>query len=404
MKRLLIFGLLFLGLCSAKPKADTLLVITESTARGYLGPLLPQWVQQIKSEGRFTRVIVREAQRYTNMPGTSAQRWASIAIVSNLIARHSPDAVQFIGALPFYLGGSQNMDGHYARCMVTDGPYCATNLVFTDLNDFGMGGGDYLASNIPGDGRFDEIAIGSTNFARPVARVDAYAILNSGVVLFTTGCLSNLAINPVVDEAAALRSYFTNNLAFRRGQWSVSASNFINTSLYSATDYAIITNYVRVPTVYASGAPGAGARTRFFYHNFSNEDMNGVYDASCAPIRALLAINYRSFGMEVRDITGYGNPMPRWLFPGRTTEPYALVTGWSRGSGFFDAPFWLPNTTTNTHIADIHRSSMNAQTSTGGDFAGYWPFFYSLFGDLTLPLTGATTNQPIGQIGTIQQQ
>jgi len=74
------------------------------------------------------------------------------------------------------------------------------------------------------------------------------------------------------------------------------------------------------------------------------------------------------------------------------------------GSGFGDAPFWLPNTTTNTHVADIPRSSMNAQSSTGGLFSGYWPFFYWLAGDLTLPLTGSTTNQPIGQVGTIQQQ
>lgn len=396
MKKLFLFLLL-----AAATKADTLLVVTESTARGYLGPLLPQWVQQVKSEGRFTRVIVREAQRYTNMPGTSAQRWASIAIVSNLISRHSPDAVQFIGALPFYLGGIHNMDGHYYRCMVTDAPYCATNTQFTDLVEYSTLGGDYLATNGIGDGRFDQIATDQTNFARPVARVDAYAILNSGAILFTSGCLSNLAINPVVDEAVALRAYFTNNLSFRRGEWSVSASNFINTSLYTATDYAKITNLVKVPTVYAAGTPGAGSRPRFFYHNFANEDMNGVYDASCAPIRALFAANYRSFGMEVRDITGYGNPMPRWLFPGRTTEPYALVTGWVRGSGFGDAPFWLPNTTTNTHIADIFRSSMNAQSSTGGSFAGYWPFFYWLAGDLTLPINGSTTNQPISQITTL---
>jgi len=398
MKKLLPFLLLALNL-----RADTLLVVTEPTARGYLGPLLPQWVQQVKSEGRFTRVIVREAQRYTNLPGTSAQRWASIAIVSNLIARHSPDAVQFIGALPFYLGGSHNMDGHYARCMVTDAPYCATNLTFTDVNNFGMGGGDYLASNVPGDGRFDETSIGSTNFARPVARINAYAILNSGSVLFTSGCLSNLLTTPVVDEAVGLRAYFTNNLAFRRGEWTVSASNYINTSLWTAPDYSTITNYVRVSTTYAGGALGAGSRPRFFYHNLADEDMNNVYDASCSPIRALFVVNYRSFGMEVYDIVGYGNAMPRWLFPGRTTEPYGLVTGWSRGSGFSDAPFWLPNTTTNTHIADIHRSSMNAQTSTGGLFAGYWPFFYSLFGDLTLPITGSTTNQPIGQVGSIVQ-
>ncbi len=399
MKRLLLC--LLLGIST---QAETLLVITEPTARAYLGPLLPQWAQQVKSEGRYTRVIIREAQRYTNMPGTSAQRWASIAVVSNLIARHSPDAVQLIGALPFYLGGIHNIDGHYQRCMVTDAPYCVTNTEFTDVVAYSTLGGDYLATNGIGDGRFDQIATDATNFARPVARINAYAILNSGAVLCTSGCLSNLLTTPVVNEAIGLRAYFTNNLAFRRGEWTVSASNYINTSLWTAPDYSTITNYVRVSTTYAGGALGAGSRPRFFYHNLADEDMNNVYDASCSPILALFVVNYRSFGMEVYDIVGYGNAMPRWLFPGRTTEPYGLVTGWSRGSGFSDAPFWLPNTTTNTHIADIHRSSMNAQTSTGGLFAGYWPFFYSLFGDLTLPINGSITNQPIGRIGTIQQQ
>lgn len=383
MKKFILF--LFLGLSL---RAETLLVVTEPTARSYLGTLLQEWAIQVKSEGRYTRVLVREAQRYTQLPGSSSARWASIAIVSNMIARYNPDAVQFVGALPFYLGGAFNEDGHYTRCAVTDAPYMATNLVLTDTTSWGMDNSTYLASNEPGDGRFDNL---TATFGRPVARISAALILNSASNVFGSGCLIGQYQTPAVDEALALRAYFTNNLAYRRGLWSTSATGYITGPLFTSANTYITTNASQLTWSTSLGAIGGGSRPRMMYQSWDNSEINNLYDGSCVPIRALLMFIYRSYMFEVYDIQGYANGMERLLFPGRTTEPYALVAGWTHGNTA--ATFWVSRPS-DTHVADVVRTS--------ADQYGGLNLFYWLAGDVTLPVDGQTTNIPMSRITTLQ--
>jgi len=372
--------------CSAK--AENLLVITEPTARYYLGTLLQEWAAQVQSEGRYTTVEIREAQRYTQLPGSSSARWASIAIVSNLIARHNPDAVQFVGALPFYLGGAYNEDGHYTRCAVTDGPYMATNLVLVDTASWGMDNSTYLASNEPGDGRFDNL---TASFGRPVARISAATILNSASNVFGSGCLIGQYQTPAVDEAVALRAYFTNNLAYRRGLWSTSATGFITGSLFTSANTFITTNASHLTWATSLGAIGGGSRPRMMYQSWDNSEINNLYDGSCVPIRALMMFIYRSYMFEVYDIAGYANGMERLLFPGRTTEPYALVAGWTHGNTA--STFWVSRPS-DTHVADVIRTS--------ADQNGGLNLFYWLAGDVTLNVDGTASPMAVSSITTLQ--
>lgn len=370
-------------------RAEKLLVITEPTARGYLGTLLQEWAAQVQSEGRFTTVEIREAQRYVQLPGSSASRWASIAIVSNLIARHNPDAVQFVGALPFYLGGGFNEDGHYTRCAVTDAPYMATNITFTDTISWGMDNSTYLASNEPGDGRFDNL--NATGFARPVARISAAVIENSASNVFGSGCLIGLYQTPAVNEAVALRAYFTNNLAYRRGLWTTAATGYITGPLYTSANTFITTNASQLTWATSSGAIGGGAKPRMMYHSWDNSELGNLYDGSCNATRALFMFIYRSYMFEVYDTAGYANGTTRMLFPGRTTEPYALVAGWTHGNS--PTTYWISRPS-DTHVADMVRTSVNAYGSVG--------FFYWLAGDVTLNVDGTSTATPVSSITTLQ--
>jgi hypothetical protein len=383
--RLLVFLLLSLSL-----RAETLLVITEPTARGYLGTLLQEWASQVRAEGRYTRVIIREAQRYTQLPGSSSARWASIAIVSNLIDRHQPDAVQFVGAIPFYLGGGFNEDGHYTRCAVTDAPYMATNVSFTDTLSWGMDNSTYLASNEPGDGRFDNL--NATGFARPVARISAAVIGNSASNVFGSGCLIGLYQTPEVNEATALRAYFTNNLAYRRGLWTTSATGMVTGPLYGSSAINFIsTNASQLSWVSSLGAIGGGSKPRMMYHSWDNSEMNNLYDGSCNAARALFMFIYRSYMFEVYDTAGYANGTTRMLFPGRTTEPYALVAGWTHGNTA--TTYWISRPS-DTHVADMVRSSVSQ--------AGAVSFFYWLAGDVTLNVDGTATQMPLSSVTTLQ--
>lgn len=372
-------------------RADSLLVITEPTARAHLGTLLHEWVAQVKSEGRYTRVQIREVGRFATSSNTAAARWAAIAPMSNMIARAMPDAVVLIGAVPIHIGGWHNEDGHYVRCAMTDAPLCLTNWTFSDSTSHGMNGSDVLASNEPGDGRWDETT--STNFARPVSRIDAALLINSSSPTFTTGCLSNLYETPTIDEGWALRTYFTNNLGFRRGLWGLSSTGYVTGGNWDSTDrdtFAAANS--GVTWVQSSGAIGGGSRARFFYHCWANSELNYIYDGSCAPVRCLVAVVNRSFGMSMYDVMGYGAPMIRWLFPGRQSEPYALVSLWARGHTASQSPFWR-SATANTHVADMTRTSVTAR--------GNLPLFFTMMGDLTLPLNGATTNRAKSTLQTL---
>lgn len=375
-----------LSLCllffAAGARADSLLVLIEPTARAHLGPLLYEWTAQVRSEGRFTRIWIREVPRLATFGGTAAARWALCNQMSNIIANLNPDAVQGIGATAAHVGGWHNVDGHYVRCSETDAPLQMTNWVFTDALDHGMGGGDVLASNVPGDGRWDETT--ATNFARPVARIDAALLFDSSSPTYPAGthCLAGLKETPYQEEDFALRNYFTNDLAYRRGAWSLSNTGIVVGGNWDATDrdtYAAANS--SVTWVQSQIAPiGAGSRVRFFMHCAANVDLPSIYDSNCVPVLCLVAVANRSFGMARYDIMGYGAPQTRWLFPGRQTTPYALVAMWDEGHNGSGGvpPFWRASNS-DTHVADMHRTSYLAR--------GNWPLFCTMLGDLTLPFS-----------------
>lgn len=397
MKHLLLTILLASAVAS---RADSLLVLIDATSRANLGALLPEWVAQVRSEGRWTRVEVREMQRLATFGGTAASRWAALAAMSNAVAQEAPDDVQIIGPLASEVGGWHNVDGHSVRCWESDAHLQVTNWSFTDTLDHGMSGADALHSNVPGDGRRDEIT--ATGFRRAVARIDAANLLDSSSPTIGTGCLIGLKETPAIAEATAISNYFRANLDYRRGGWGLSTTGIVTGVTWNATDRATYAAANSAVTwIQAGSAIGGGARVRYFMHSWANSELNNLYNGSCEPMRCLVAVANRSYGFVRYDIQGYGAPQTRWLFPGRQATPYALVAVWDEGntdSG--KVPFWRASNS-DTHVADMHRTSYAAK--------GHWPLFCTMLGDLTLPFTpvaGAprTARATTVSVGTVSVQ
>lgn len=376
--RFLLPWLLLIGLhCSAK----TLLVLTEPVARGYLGPWLDRWADQVRREGVYSVIYIQEVDRCARI--TNANRLQVVNQMSNLIARYMPDAVQVIGGAAWDIGGWHNKDGHQVRCNVTDARLMMTNATFTDTAEWGMDGTTILASNHPGDGRFDELS--STNFARPLARIDFSGLYDphpdTNAYRFGSGCLNGQKFCPDINEQWALTNYVARNLQYRQRDWVPPEEGMVLGGLYSVADFTIIsTNASTISWSQSSTmSVGGGQELRWWAHGIDiPTEGNDAFDGDCVPVRSVLMSVYRSYGMQVHDGCA---PIFRMMANG-----YALCGVWVRGSLFSDRPWWISRPS-DVVVADMFRTSLNAA-------GGTWDYFYWMAGDLTLPIDAVTQAPP----------
>lgn len=272
----------------------------------------------------------------------------------------------------------------------TDARLMMTNAPVTDTDEWSMDGTTVLAVNHPGDGRFDQIS--STNFARPVARIDFSGLYdphpNTNAYRFSSGCLNGEKFCPEISEEWALTNYFARNLQYRQRDWVPPETGMVLGSLYSVADFTwISTNASTISwSQFSTMTNGGGQQLRWWAHGIDiPTEGNDQFDSNCNPVRAVLMSDYRSYGMEIYDGCA---PIFRFLANGR-----ALCGVWVRGSLFSDRPWWISRPS-DVVVADMFRTSLNAA-------GGTWDYFYWMAGDLTLPIDAVTQAPPRrARIGT----
>lgn len=323
--------------------ANSLLILTEPTARGLAGRVFDRWVNVIRDEGNFPGgVIVREHDRWDR--NWTNQNWTALGRMSNDVALIRPTHIQIVGSLPVWVGGSHIDDGHEYRCGTGDNWLGCTNLVWFDAtNHTEMTG--YNASsaplnrNIPGDGRPDN---DYGWFLRPVMRIDFAGVSQpSDDTTWSSGCLAGQSQQPALDEGYSLRAYLTNDIAYRTGAWSNTASGIFTGGLWVGgagdTPSKAATNYMSHFSWTRSASALAPGTARIYYESWAANEVDGMYDGGCAAPRALIDVCYRSWCMEVWWNYNIG---ARRIGPTRTSNPYFLVYAWTNPT-WVDMPYWV---------------------------------------------------------------
>ena len=364
-------ALIFWLLLAFSSRAGTVLILTEPTARGLAGRDFDRWVVQIQREGWTP--IVREGERWTG--SVVSNDWRLLNWQRDEVARIQPDAVQIFGRLARLKTGVHNKDGHGGRCILTDSWLSPNDVVFSDSGDTGTtafaGVDPLIVTNKPNDGIPDQVNWPS--FQRPVVRLDASG-MTSTAGNFSGGYLDGQPHTPAIDEGYWLRCYLSNNIAYRRGEWTTPTNGFIDSTIW--TDYTRITSTNKSVAWTNGGWTVAPGQYRWYYsqterhlHTLHTVSSNGVWT------RPVVTILYKSYQME--DTDGQRH-LARWMFPGFVNHPISLNIGWCYGS-FGVNPFYSGRAGDVT-IADVIRSSV--LRAGNGDT----PFDAWLYGDVTLPL------------------
>lgn len=378
---------LFAPLRALAAESGPLLVLTEPTARGYLGTLLDKWRLGVLHESNWTEVIIIELPRWTGTYVTND--WPGLLRMSNVVAFYKPSAVQIIGRLPPYMSGGHTADGHELRRTVNDHWLgCTTNLTVTDTANWGMPGTvggqpSVLGTNVPGDGIPDEIY---GTFSIPVCRLDASG-LTSVAGNFAAGYLAGQPYQPAIDEAYWLRCYMTNNLAFRAKQWAVTETGVIANDCcwFNAATITVTNKAVTWSTT--NNIDMGGGTWRWTYDSVQLSDISPYFiTAGGTPLRTFFDVNYKSYGMEIA--AGQGSYIRR-LFPGSINQPFALVSGWCIGAAGPNA-YWI-GTVADKTVADSIRSSVDRYAAGGTKL---YLFYAWLAGDLTLPIDAIVQDPP----------
>lgn len=363
------FLTLIICLCCWCAPAKDLLLLIDSEVGSKLGPVLPEWETQVRSEG--WRITERYFPRWRGSYATND--WRLLNILSNWVSSGTWDAVQVLGHAAPLMSGSANPDGHEARRQVTHQWLACSNLVFTDSTTWSMPGTvaglpSLIGTNVPGDGIPDQT--GGT-FARPVSVLDA-AGLTASSGTFATGYLAGQQAQVDVDEGPALRRYFTNNLAYRRGLISYPVTGLVRSD--SWFNYSTVISSNTAATLTAGSSSFAGLTNQWIYHaSYSGTLCPDFVTDTGTWTRTLVAVVYKSYCME--DASGLGF-YRRLLFPGVSDAPIALVSGWAQGNNSAQF-FWLAKASDAT-VADAIRSSWARY--------GAVDFSFPIAGDLTLPL------------------
>lgn len=352
-----------------------LLVLVDPYARGLAGDVLTKVLRKIETqETNFPGgVRVREMPRWSG--NLTNQDWVALNRMAYEVSIYNPTTLWIIGHLPWLVTGGHNGDGHETRCIMTDQWLAVSDFAFVDTLDWGMTGyspDSYpLNRNIPGDGRPDAV---SGTFIRRVCRVDFAGLTRpSDDTEWSGGCLDQLPKQPAIDEGLALRQYFTNNLAYRNGEWTTSATGTMTGSLW-ALDYSAywfpVTNANPSITWTKSSAAIGGGTPRFLYDNWDANEVANLYDGSCNGVRTVVEVTLRSYAGEV--YRNYNVPARR-LQPGRRSYGYTLTYCWQP----LGATYWICPASAKTVGDMIEYSATNA----GGVL-----FSHTILGDPTLPL------------------
>lgn len=373
--------ILTLGASMAAASArENLLILVDPTTRGLAGAVWDQLMDQIGRRETNFNVSVREVPRWTRQWVTND--WPALNIRSNIVFGGNWHTVWLVGSHPYLITGSHIDDGHENRCITTDVWLAVSHFAFVDTTNWSMSGYDPtgypLNRNIAGDGRPDQI---TGTKARRVARLDFAALTQPGDDSnWASGCLVGMSKSPAIDEGLALRAYLTNNLAYRTGEWTTTATGLVAGGLWQSAPYYYITNSNTSVTWTKNGGYAPGGTSRYYYENWDSNEVEQMYDGNCVPTRVLVDFCYRSYAMEI--YRAYNLPFRR-LFPGREPNPYAIVFVWTTA-----APWWL-TATSDRITGDMIDTSIAANGTE-------WPFTRQFYGDPTCPIVPQT-----GRRGTL---
>jgi len=365
--------------------ANKLLILTEPTAYSLAGKDFERLRRVIEDEGNFPGgVIVREHVRWDR--NWTNQNWALLNAISNDVAWIQPTHILIFGSIVTWVGGTHIDDGHEWRCQTSDNWAGCTNLVIYDSTNHteqtGFDAGHLLNRNTPGDGRPDNT---EGWFLRPVFRIDFAGVAQPGDdTRWTSGCVAGTNKAAALDEGLCLRAYVTNDIAYRTGGWSNTATGVFTGSIWvggaadldskAATNYSNQLVWTRTTSAVAPGT------YRIYYDNWDSTEVSNLWDGSCNPPRALICFRYRSFAMEWW--WSYAIPQRAIGMAWNTPNPAFLVYAWMKpnqgvsGQG----PDWMVSPS-DTMVFDFVTSSI-ARIGTGKiDFGR------QLWGDGTLPLS-----------------
>lgn len=398
MKTLLAALLLLFGIHAEA--ANKLLILTEPTARGLAGKDFDRLVRVILDEGNFPGgVVVREHARW-NRSWTNTD-WSALNRMSNDVAWIQPTHILIFGSLPTWIGGEHADDGHFLRCQTSDNWLGCTNIVVYDsTNHTSMTGYDPvsnpLARNTAGDGRPDNV---EGWFLRPVFRIDFAGVPRpSDDTNWLTGCTDGTNKQDALDEGFCLRAYITNDIAYRTGGWSNTATGVFTGSLWVGgpgdTDSRAATNFMAQLAWTRTASAVAPGTYRVYYDGWDNSEVSNLWDGSCNPPRALICFRYRSYQMEW---WGYHAAAQRAIgMAWKTPHPAFLAYAWVRlnqgvaGQG----PDWVIGPS-DTMLFDL------VGTSISRIGTGTINFGRQLWGDGTLPLSVKRHRGTLNIAGTL---
>lgn len=393
-------GLAFLLLPLAAGAANKLLILTEPTARSLAGVVFEQWVDQIaRRETNFPGgVVVRELGRWDR--NWTNQNWPALAAMSNEVSRVAPTHIQIFGSLPMLVSGSHIDDGHEWRCRTSDNWLGCTNLVFYDLTNHteqsGFDSSHVLNRNTVGDGRPDN---DEGWFYAPVFRLDFAGVARPGDdTQWTAGCPAGTNKQSALDEGFCLRAYLTNNLAYRTGLWTNTATGLVTGTLWvggpADAESKVATNFSSQLVWTRTGTPTAPGTARVYYDNWDNSEVSALWDGSCNAPRALICFRYRSWGMEFW--WNYAAGQRAIGMAWNTPTPAFLIYAWTRhnqgvgGTG----PDWVVGPSDRI-AADFVATSI-ARLGTGKINFGR-----PILGDCTLPLVAQSGRRGSLTVGTL---
>lgn len=381
MKSILIAAIALLSI-PALGAANRLLILTEPTARGLAGKDFELLVGTIINEGNFPGgVIVREHPRWDR--NWTNQNWAALNAMSNDVAIYQPTHIQIFGSLTMLVSGSHIDDGHEYRCRTGDAWLGCTNLVFTDSTNHtemtGFDSGHQLNRNTIGDGRPDQ---DFGWFLRPVFRIDFAGIYAPGDnTAWTSGCLRGTNMVDAADEGLWLRAYITNDIAYRTGAWTNTATGIVTGSTWvggpADGESRVATNFAShlVWTRSSAGVPPGTAR--IYYDNWdAANDYNYMWDGECDPPRGLICFRYRSYMMEFWQ---YAHGQRMIGMGWKTPNPPFLIYAWTQSVGQSGSgPEWVVGPS-DVIVADF------VGTSVARVLTGKINFGRPLLGDGTIP-------------------
>lgn len=361
-----------------------LLVLTEPVARGYLGTMFDDWIYQIRREGEWATVHVIECPRFTG--GFSSNSWATLNYMSNAVRRLNPSAIQIVGRLPGLRTGGFAPDGHNVRCSWDYSWLGCTNLTFTDTTSWGMAGTTVMESNTAGDGSPDEL-VGT--FSVPVAVIDFSGMAtNSGGGTFSSGYLAGQGTCRAIDESYALRSYFTNDLAYRRQVWTNALTGLVYSSIGIASQVSSSNSFLSWTST-GNQTNFGGSNSKMIYEQLTLSEFSPNYvNGAGSWARAFWSVGSKSYNWEQYEGTGSesGVKFPlRRLANGYSVNPVSLVYSWMKHN--VSPPRWFVGSSDVT-VADAIRTSAAAQSGTiSFDIS-------NVFGDLTLKVPRYTEQPP----------